>query len=125
MLAAAVTAMLSRREVLDWVAEMTGVRALAKASGEILRSTVAGGESLSWHDDRNEVDRQLAITIDLVGEVYEGGEFELRRGGQTLFRHQHGAAGGVLLFAVERGLEHRVGAVTSGGPRIVYAGWFA
>ena len=94
-------------------------------SGHVLRSTPAVGEELGWHDDLNEPDRRLAITVDLLGQPYSGGEFQLRRGSDVTFRHRHAEAGGAVLFAIGRDLSHRVTPVTSGAQRLVYAGWFS
>lgn len=125
IIAAAISTMLSRREVLDWVAALVSDATLTSASGHVLRSTPAVGEELGWHDDLNEPDRRLAITVDLLGEPYSGGEFQLRRGSDVIFRHRHAEAGGAVIFAIGRGLSHRVTPVTFGAGRLVYAGWFS
>ena len=83
-------------------------------------------DALDWHDDLHDTSRRLAIIVNLSDRPFAGGQFQLRRKGESelLLRHNHPQAGSVLIVAVRPELEHRVTPVSDGGPRRIYAGWF-
>jgi hypothetical protein len=122
----ALNVLLHRAALLRWIEAATGCGALNGVSGRVVQIRAKGGDALDWHDDLNEPTRRLAVTIDLSDVPYRGGLFELRHAtsGAPLLAHRHAAPGDALIFAVRRGLEHRVRPLTDGGPRRVYAGWF-
>lgn len=117
---------LSRPSLLSWLSHVAGCGELRRATGVLTRMSGGAGHALGWHDDLAEVDRRLAVVVNLSTEPYQGGVFELREKGTetVLCRHVHAGFGSALIFQVARDLEHRVSPVTTGGPRLVFAGWF-
>lgn len=122
----ALTLALKRPNLLLWIEQVTGCGPLESVEGRVVQTFPAPDHQLTWHDDRNDPRRRLAITINLSEETYDGGLFELRSTvtGEILLHHRHVAQGAALIFEVAKGLEHRVLPLTSGGPRRVYTGWF-
>lgn len=118
--------MLARPEMLRWVEAVTGCGPLATVTGRVAQTRPGSGQGLGWHSDRGDPLRRLAVTVNLTDTPYEGGLFELRTtpGHELLRVHHHAEPGSVLIFRIDRGLEHRLLPVTSGGPRRVFAGWF-
>lgn len=119
---------LCHQPLIDWINRVTGSAVSRHLLGGIARLRAGSHHQMDWHDDHLDVPvRQLAVTINLSSAAYEGGRFELRCKGQKeiLFSHHHREPGSLVLFRVDPRLEHRVTAVESGGPRLVYAGWFA
>ena len=121
--------LLSRAPLFRWLERVTGCAPISGVVGALARTHAAPGDGLDWHDDfgiPGTAPRRLAITIALDDLDYEGGLFELRRVGATtpILSFKHEKAGTVVIFEVSRKLEHRVQPLTSGGPRLVYAGWF-
>lgn len=126
----AITLLLSRAPLFRWLEQATGCGVITQVSGAVARTLPSHGDGLDWHDDLNtpkSSSRRLAITIALDDLHYDGGLFEIRKVGCTepLFSFKHEKAGTVLIFKVSTELEHRVRPLVSGGPRLVYAGWFA
>lgn len=124
--AAAFAVMLDRPSLLQWLEQVTGLRALRGVAGAYAQTRAGAGHALDWHDDRNDPRRALGVVVNLTSQPYEGGLFEMRRKGtaQPLLTHHHTKPGTVLIFAVRPDLEHRVTPLTAGGPRRVFAGWF-
>lgn len=124
----ALNLVLSRSPVLRWLETVTGAGPLREIAGRVVQTLPRPGDELCWHDDRpesgGEDDRRLAIVINIGAQSFEGGQFEMRRkAGEVLLQHQHTQAGSMLVFRVDRDLEHRVLPLTAGGPRRVYTGW--
>lgn len=121
--------LLSRAPLLRWLEAATGCRPLVRCVGRIDRMRTGEDHRIPWHDD-HEADnpmRALSIVINLSGASFGGGEFQLRRKGEThkLADFRHEQDGTAIFFDVGSGLEHRVRPVTEGGPRRVFAGWFS
>jgi hypothetical protein len=128
VVARALSFALGSKPLIDWVNRVTMCTVSAHLLGGIARHQAGKQHRLDWHDDHlDKPVRQLAITINLSTVPYKGGDFELRAKGQTeiLFHHHHCDPGSIVLFRVDNKLEHRVTPVDTGGPRLVYAGWFA
>lgn len=117
---------LQRRDLFDWLDRATGCGPLEQISGRVVQARAGEDHQLTWHDDREETRRRLAITINLSTAPYEGARFEIRRKKthEPLFAHRHTAPGTALIFDVAHDIQHRVLPVTSGGPRRVFTGWF-
>lgn len=113
-------------DMLAWLEQATGIAPIKAIAGRLAEMRMNSSDQLGWHDDRQDTTRQLAIIVDLSERAYGGGQFQLRRKGDTepLLKFDHPAPGSIMIFAVAPELEHRVLAVSSGGPRRVYAGWF-
>jgi hypothetical protein len=122
----AMNLLLSRPPFLRWIEAVTGCGNLGRAEGRLVQTRASHGDQLEWHDDMNDEDRRLGITISLTDVPFEGGEFEMRDtdSGRLLARHRHREAGSALIFEIGRHLEHRLLPIAAGGPRRVFAGWF-
>ena len=122
----ALSVLLGRPTLYRWLEAATGLPPIRAVNGRLVQTRANGSDELAWHDDLGTDERLLAVVINLSGDVYEGGRFDLRRGGEEtpLFSQEHNLPGAMTVFAVRRGLEHRVLPLTSGGPRRVYTGWF-
>lgn len=122
---AAINLMLGRRTLFEWLEQATGCGPIKAVAGRIAQTRAGTAEHLGWHDDRDVPGRLLAIVLNLSDRPYHGGEFELRRKGESepLFRFTHSQPGSLTVFAVRPDLEHRVLPVVDGGPRRVFAGW--
>ncbi|MEO8374513.1 MAG: 2OG-Fe(II) oxygenase [Sphingomonas bacterium] len=120
------THVLKRTDLMGWIELATGCGQLEAVEGRVVRARANNHDQLLWHDDLDDPQRRLAITINLSEHRYEGGLFELRekRTEKLLAAHHHLEPGTALIFDVGYDIEHRVLPVTSGGPRCVYTGWF-
>lgn len=117
---------LKRANLIDWIERVTACGPLESVQGRVVRALANNHDQLLWHDDLDDPQRRLAITINLSEHHYEGGLFELRekRTETLLATHHHLEPGTALIFDVGYDIEHRVLPVTSGGPRCIYTGWF-
>lgn len=120
-----ISLLLARPAFRQWLEQATGLAPLSAAAGRLVQTRANGGDALAWHDDTEGVNRMLGVVINLSDAPFSGGQFEMRhaRTEQPFLSHRYERPGSMMLFAVRRGLEHRVAEVTSGGPRRVYAGW--
>ena len=120
-----ISLLLSRLAFRQWVEQATGQSPLRAVAGRLVQTRANGADALAWHDDTQDVNRMLGVVINLSDAPFSGGQFEMRhaRTEQPFLSHRYERPGSMMLFAVRRGLEHRVAEVTSGGPRRVYAGW--
>ncbi len=120
------TLLLHRKPLFRWLETVTGCEPIRAIEGRVVQTFAVSGDELEWHDDMGgNIRRHLGVTIALDSPLYDGGEFELRPvGGDPLVCFKHDTAGTMLVFKVGAGLEHRVRALVSGGPRVVYTGWF-
>ncbi len=118
--------MLGRSVLYAWLEAATGAGPIRGVTGRLVQTRANGRDALDWHDDGDGVNRKLAVVIDLSDAPYTGGLFEMRHtgGDQPFFSHRHDRPGSMMVFAVRSALQHRVTALTSGGPRRVWAGWF-
>lgn len=121
----AISLLLRRADLFRWLEAVTGRGAIADIEGRVVQTYPVPGDELVWHNDI-EGRRRLAITIALDSPPYQGGEFELRRVGETdnLLRFTHAAPGTALIFIVSPRYEHRLLPLVAGGPRRVFTGWF-
>lgn len=116
----------NRRSLLDWLAAATGISGLHSVQGSLANSAPGSGQALTWHDDLIVPQRRLGFVLNLSTGQHEGGDFEIRRKGETepFLRFHHTVPGSITLLAVRNDLEHRVTPVTGGDHRRVYVGWF-
>lgn len=122
----AISLLLHSTDLLRWLDAATGTGPLQAVAGRFAEMRASTNDALDWHDDLHDTTRRLAIIVNLSERPFVGGQFQLRRKGETelLLRHDHAQAGSVLIVAVRPELEHRVTPVSDGGPRRIYAGWF-
>jgi 2OG-Fe(II) oxygenase superfamily len=120
------TLLLHRKPLFRWLEKVTGCEPIQAVDGRVVQTFAVRGDELEWHDDMGgSIRRRLGVTIALESPLYDGGEFDLRPvGGDPLLSFKHDTAGTMLVFKVATGLEHRVRTLVSGGPRVVYTGWF-
>ena len=88
----------------------------------------------NWHDDITDAvvyddiafRRTVPLSLNLSSNYFEGGNLELRNAQTQEIIHDipNKNFGDAIMFEISENLEHRVADVTSGGPRIVYVGWF-
>jgi hypothetical protein len=93
--------------------------------GRVYRMAPDGGHYDSWHSDAGE-DRQIAVSVNLSPEPYEGGQLEIREATSTNASHvvSNVGFGNAVMFRISPALRHRVSAVTGSHARTAYAGWF-
>lgn len=118
--------MLLRRPALcAWLERITGVTPLRGVRG-VIGQLDPGGQYLGWHNDMNEPQRKLGVTVNLSEHPYDGGRFEMKwkDADELLLAFDHRRFATALVFFIDKQLFHRVTPVTAGGPRIVFAGWF-
>lgn len=122
----ALNVLLARAPLYRWLEAVTGCDPIGAVSGRVVQTRPNGTDQLRWHDDLDEPERLLAVTIDLGSVPYTGGVFELRRVGEPdgVRRFRHARAGTGLIFALSPALQHRVTRLEGGGPRRLYTGWF-
>lgn len=122
----AMSLLLHSSDLLNWLEKATGMGLLRAVAGRFAEMRASTCDALDWHDDLHDTTRRLAIIVNLSERAFVGGQFQLRRKGETelLLRHDHAQAGSVLIVGVRPELEHRVTPVSQGGPRRIYAGWF-
>lgn len=118
--------LLARPVFCTWLEQATGLAPLKKTEGRLAQTRANAGHDLDWHDDIEDDKRLLAVVINLSDQPFRGGEFLLRRKGETepFHTHNYTQPGSMMIFAVRQDLEHCVTEVISGGPRRVFAGWF-
>ena len=123
---AAMNLMLSRAPFLRWVEAATDCGSVGHVEGRLVQTRANGRDRLDWHDDLDNGDRRLGITICLSDAPVEGGCFELRdkKTKELLNSHVHQQCGTALIFGIGPDVEHRLTPITAGGPRRVFSGWF-
>ena len=116
---------LDRKELKTWLEAVTGCGPLSHIEGRVVQTRPGGQDHLDWHSDTHD-NISLGMTIHLTDCCYEGGAFELREAGkrELSFRHDKPKAGDIVVFDIDRRLEHRVRPVSLGEPRLVFTGWF-
>lgn len=124
--AAVIRFVLGRATLYRWLEQLTGCRALGGVTGDVVQMRQSEDEWLTWHNDLNDTDRVLGVTVNLGEAAYRGGDFEMRRKGEAALccRHHHSEPGEALVFEVSSAVQHRVTPVIEGGPRTIFAGWF-
>jgi len=79
-----------------------------------------------WHDDLNEPNRLIAMSINLSMGNYCSGLLQIRevRSGKIVGEVANTGFGNAVLFRVSKDLEHRVTGIEGDAPRTSFAGWF-
>ncbi len=122
----ALSLLLHSPALLRWFERATGSEPLRAVAGRLVETRANQKDALGWHGDQDDLTRLLAVVINLSDRPFSGGQFQLRRKGESMpfLTFDHPEPGSMLVFAVRPELEHQVTPVTDGGPRRVYAGWF-
>ena len=96
-------------------------------SGRIYRNSPNSSHHLDWHDDKQVANRLLGVSINLSKDVYEGGNFQIRKKNSSLLLKEIGCGnlGDTHIFNISDFLEHRVTKTEGLHPRLAAAGWFS
>jgi len=108
-----------------FMADLTGVGPLGCYEGRVYRLNPKDGHYDSWHSDVGE-DRQLAVSINLSGQPFQGGRLQIRRAEseEILAEVDNPVAGDAVIFRVHPSMRHRVASVMGQNPRTAWAGWY-
>lgn len=111
----------------EFLGEVTGCGAMGHFAGRIYRLVEANEQQFDWHDDViSGTDRVLALSMNLSGEPFQGGELQLRnqQTGEILGEVANTGFGDAVIFRVADGLEHRVLGVRGKNPKLAFVGWY-
>jgi hypothetical protein len=109
--------------MLRLMERISGAGPLGSYVGRIYRFPPGPEYFDNWHDDLGD-GRQVAMSVNLSSEVYEGGLLEVREGERVICRLANTTPGGALLFRIREGLKHHITTVTGNAPKTAFAGWF-
>jgi hypothetical protein len=112
--------------LFEFVQVITECPKVGSFSGRIYRTASGTDHYLSWHDDRDNGERLIGVSVNLGKTAYSGGIFQLRdrRSKTVLNEISNTATGGALIFRISPDLEHRITPVEGENPKIAGAGWF-
>lgn len=123
-LLAMIATIVNDRRLFAVVRAISGCDPIGCYEGIVYRMDPRPDHRDTWHSDMDG-NRMVTLSVNL-GEPYEGGVLQIRR--MPSRRVVCGAAntgpGDAILFALGDDLEHRVGPVTGGTPKMALAGWF-
>jgi hypothetical protein len=114
---------LNRPELFELARQIGGTPALGNFLGRLHRTTAGSDQQIEWHHDHADF-RSLGLDINLSGEAYEGGLFQIRDSDLRIRREiKEWDPGDAFLFRIGNGWQHRLTRVES-GRRTVGVGWF-
>jgi hypothetical protein len=121
----AVTLALNRSPLLRLLECVTDRSPIRSITGHIARLAPGTHQQLTWHDDENDAERMLGLSVHLGSDPYQGGLFQLRTKHDRQIRWDIGntGPGDAIIFTVAPAFEHRVTPVTGTVARTVFAGW--
>ncbi len=115
--------LLNRTELYETVREISGCPRVANFTGRLHRTMAGTAQHIDWHSDAVDT-RSLGICINLSGESFTGGLFQLRDvEGNIRAEVARTEPGDAFLFKIDGEWKHRLTAVES-GRRTVGVGWF-
>ena len=118
--------MLNQPRLFEAIAELTGCeKTIRTFVGRCFKHLPGGGHFDSWHGDVRD-ERLYALSINLSGEPFEGGSFQIRSRRTREIFQTVGADrfGDACLFRIDESLQHRILPLRGTAPRCRYAGWF-
>lgn len=117
--------LLSGRDVMSLLGQMTGCAAITELVARIYRLDANSTQHHAWHDDVG-YGRQFAISLNVGAAPFEGGALRIREtvGERIVGTVFNTTPGDAVLFRVSADLQHEVQPVTGNAPRTTFAGWF-
>jgi hypothetical protein len=118
--------LLNNSSFFSLIEQITNSKPIRGFSGRIYRNMPNTEHCLDWHDDTQEENRLIAMSINLSKEKFEGGIFQIREkvSMKILKEVTCGNPGDTHIFQVSPCLEHRVTKTIGTSPRTAAAGWF-
>jgi hypothetical protein len=109
---------------IGWVRAVTGIEQVRAFVGRVYTMQPGKTHYDSWHDDLSG-GRQVSLTVNL-GDPYQGGALQMRHKetGEVLWDICNTGPGDAILFAIARGLQHRVTNVSGETDKTAFSGWF-
>jgi 2OG-Fe(II) oxygenase superfamily len=110
--------------LFEVIRRITGCAAIASYAGRIYEMHQAAHYD-GWHSDVDGT-RLIGMSVNLTGEAFSGGRFELRATGghQVTWSMANTEPGDAVVFEISDALQHRVTEVEGHVPRVTFAGWF-
>jgi len=117
--------LLTTRDLLGAVTEITVATPITKAEVRIYRLVPGTGHQHDWHNDLTD-ERRLGLSVNLSEGVFDGGNLQIRHPDDEalLSDIRNTGPGDAVIFGIGPHLEHRVLEVTGTEPRVALAGWF-
>ena len=117
---------LNNQDFFSLIEEVTGCRKIDTFKGRIYKIIPDTEQQLDWHDDMNEINRVIALSLNLSPRDYEGGAFQIRKKGSVDILREvvNTQLGDIHIFNISPDLEHRVMKTSGAFPRTAGAGWF-
>jgi 2OG-Fe(II) oxygenase superfamily len=118
--------LLNNSSLFRTIEMITKSKGIQGFSGRIYRNMPEKEHHLDWHDDTEDKNRIIAISINLSRNKFAGGLFQIRdKATKKIFREVScGNPGDAHIFRVSPQLQHRVLPTTGEFPRMAAAGWF-
>jgi hypothetical protein len=117
--------LLSDPELFRGMARLARIERPTYFNGSVYRIQSGSGHRDSWHNDLDGR-RQVAITVNLSEEPFEGGELQMRETASQvpLWTFANTGRGDALLFAIDPSLEHCIAPMRGAVAKTALAGWF-
>jgi hypothetical protein len=108
------------------VESITGARPVVRFDGRIYRRVATPEHYDNWHDDLEDLNHLVTMSVNLGSEPYGGGVLHMRRKGthEPVAEVHNTGPGDALFFRIAPDLQHRVESVTA-GVKTALAGWFS
>lgn len=105
------------------IEQITGCARIESFDGRVYRMLPGSGHYDTWHGDVNGK-RLIGLSVNLSGERYSGGTFEIADDSGTICRMPNTGFGDAILFQIAHPFRHRVTSVRGSTPKTAFAGWF-
>ena len=118
--------LMNDRELFGAIDRITRCGRIGSLVGAVRRALPGSGNNLGWHDD-HQLQRLVAITINLGSVPYEGGVLQIRdtRSKKIVGEISNTGPGDAVLLRIAPNLEHRNTVVLGGVPKTAFSGWFS
>ena len=120
--------LLANDDVLHgFVQRLTNCGPISSFAGRIYRIEPSPEVAFAWHDDFDDGDRLIGMSVNLGSPAFQGGRFQLRRRrhAEIIADIANTGVGDALLFRISPDLQHRVTPIEGTIPRTSFVGWFA